>query len=224
MGESILPFRVFRPLESLIPVDSDGTVLDAEAAASRGYTGLHSWMKRAETLWAQNNDADRMSLIQRWNYHNELGAQFPVAPLRVVYSKAGTLLAATTVADPTLVIENSLYWYSAASLDEASYLSAILNSEAARRRVEALQAKGQWGARHFDKVMFTLPIPLFDGRESRHAELARLGREAEAIAAAVPLAVDARFQAARSKVRRAISEAGVSSKIDSAVDQLLDTQ
>ena len=47
------------------------------------------------------------------------------------------------------------------------------------RCVAAMQARGQWGARHFDKVMFTLPIPRFDSSEALHNELAAAAAEAE---------------------------------------------
>ena len=49
-------------------------------------------------------------------------------------------------------------------ISKARYLASILNSETARSRAAAYQARGQWGARHFDKVMFNLPIPRFDGK------------------------------------------------------------
>jgi len=40
-----------------------------------------------------------MTLTGRWNYHNELGAQFPIAPLRVVYPKSGSQPAACLLRD-----------------------------------------------------------------------------------------------------------------------------
>ena len=94
LGESVLPYRVFHPVEGLVPVTAKGEILNAEAAANRGYDGLHGWMRKAEAVWTTNAESGTMTLVQRWNYHNELGAQFPIAPVRVVYAKAGTLLAA----------------------------------------------------------------------------------------------------------------------------------
>ena len=47
-------------------------------------------------------------------------------------------------------------------MEEARYLCGILNSEALRSGVEQYQAQGQWGARHFDKYVFNLPIPRFN--------------------------------------------------------------
>src|SRR6185437_5470160 len=76
LGESILPYRVFRPFEGVIPVSTNGFVLDAEAAANRGFDGLHGWMRRAEAVWKVNSESGAMTLVGRWNYHNELSSQF----------------------------------------------------------------------------------------------------------------------------------------------------
>jgi len=153
---------------------------------------------------------------------DELGAQFPIAPLRVVYAKAGSLPAACVVHDATMVLDHMLYWAAPPSGAEASYLMAILNNETTRSRVANLQARGQFGARHFDKLMFTLPIPRFDTKNELHAALAMASAKAEKIAAAVSLPEGVRFQRARRLIREALAEAGVSQEIDRLVAQLLD--
>ena len=221
LGESIAQYRILRTFDAVVPVTADGTVLDASAAANRGYSGLRTWMRSAEEMWARHSDPERMSLIGRWNYHNELGSQFPIPFLRVVYSKAGTIPAATVVRDGAAIAENTLYWFGASSEKEAAFLTVILNSEAARKKVADLQSRGQWGARHFDKVMFTLPIPLFDEKKALHRRLAEAGIEAEALAAQVPLPDGVKFQRARKLVRDALAEAGISQRIDALVEQLL---
>jgi SAM-dependent methyltransferase len=220
LGESILPYRVFRSFEGIVPVAADGTVLDAQAAANRGYSGLHGWMTAAESVWNANAESGTMKLVGRWNYHNELGAQFPLASLRVVYSKAGTLPAACLVRDQS-VIDHKLYWSAPTAEGEAYYLSAILNSETARSRTAGLQSRGQWGARDFDKVIFTLPILRFDGGASLHTDLADAAREAEEVASAVELPENVKFQRARKLIRDSLIEAGVAPRIESLVGRLL---
>ena len=116
-----------------MPATAEGGILDADAAANRGYAGLHGWMTAAEAAWNKNSDSGSMTLIDRWNFHNELGAQFPMPPLRVVYAKAGTLPAACLVRDRS-VIDHMLYWSAPASDNEAYYLLSVLNSETARKR------------------------------------------------------------------------------------------
>jgi hypothetical protein len=55
-------------------------------------------MGQAEALWNEHG-VGVMTLVERWNYHNELSAQFPISPIRVVYAKVGTLPAASVVED-----------------------------------------------------------------------------------------------------------------------------
>jgi hypothetical protein len=163
-----------------------------------------------------------MTLVGRWNYHNELGAQFPINPLRVVYAKAGSQPAACLLCDGRGVIDHMLYWMAPASEAEARFLIGILNSETARGRAEQYQARGQFGARHFDKVIFNLPIPRFDAREKLHLTLAEAAAQAEKVAAAVELPEGVKFQRARGLVRAALAEAGVSQRIDGLVTKLID--
>lgn len=217
-----MPYRVFRPFEGVVPVDAKGIVLDAEAAANRGIDGLHGWMRQAEAAWNSNADSGAMTLVGRWNYHDELGAEFPIASLRVVYAKAGSQPAACLLRDERGVIDHKLYWMTPASETEGRYLTAILNSEVARARAEQYQSRGQFGARDFDKVMFNLPIPRFDARERLHLALAEAGARAEKVAAAVELPERVKFQRARGLVRAALTEAGLSQQIDGLVARLID--
>ncbi len=221
LGESILPYRVFRPFEGVVPVTESGEVLDAEKAANCGNDGLNGWMRKAEAIWNEDRPS-LITLVEQFDYYAKLTAQFPIAPLRVVYAKAGTLPAACLLRDPRGVIDHKLYWMAPDTETEARYLIAILNSELARVRAEQFQSRGQWGARDFDKVIFNLPIPRFDPEDELHLALAAAAAEAEAIAAAVELPEAAKFQRARALIRAALTEAGVAQKIDALVASLLD--
>jgi hypothetical protein len=222
LGESILPYRMWRPFEGVVPVTAQGAVLDAEAAANRGYSGLQGWMTAAEAIWDANAESGSMKLVDRWNYHNELGAQFPIPHLRVVYAASGTIPAACLLRGSTAAIEHAIYWAQIFSESEGHYLAALLNSETARARIASIQARGQWGARHFDKVMFTLPIPRFDARVTLHSDLAAAAAEAERVAAAFEFPETVKFQRARKLIRDALTETGIAPQIDELVARLLD--
>lgn len=146
---------------------------------------------------------------------------FPSHPFASFTKKAGTLPAAAIVEDTRAVIDHKLYWTSVTTRKEGLYLAAILSSETARKKVETSQSRGQWGARHFDKVMFTLPIPRFDPKSSLHQELAAAGADAEKTAAKVDISDGMHFQTARRRVREALAESGVSKRIDELVSRLL---
>lgn len=220
LGESILPYRLFQTFEGVVPVLETGTVLTGAKAADQGYTNLAAWETAAETAWNATGKQSR-PFDQQINYIGQLSAQFPIAPLRVVYAKAGSQPAAMVLRDEHAVIDHKLYWSAPASADEAQYLAAILNSEAARSRAEKYQSRGQFGARDFDKVMFNLPIPIFDRRQALHRDLAVAGAVAEAAAAMVELKEGEKFQRARKRVRDALIEDGIAVEIEKLVEKLL---
>ncbi|MGE0676607.1 hypothetical protein [Pseudolabrys sp.] len=199
-------------------------MLDAEAAGNRGYSGLHGWMTAAERIWNDNSESGSMTLVERWNYHNELGAQFPIPRLRVVYAASGTNPAACVLRNSDAAIEHKLYWGTPTSEGEAAYLTAIFNSEVSRSRISSLQSRGQWGARDFDKVIFTLPIPRFDTSDSLHNDLAAAAAEAERVAMAFELPESVKFQRARKLIRDALTESGIAPQIDQLVARLLDQE
>jgi hypothetical protein len=220
LGESILPYRVFRQFEGVVPIAATGKLCDAVGAANAGHDGLHNWMRKVEGFWKSNQERS-LTFVEQLDYYGKLSAQFPISKIRVVYAKAGTHPAACVLRDSKCIAENLLYWTATSSEDEALYLAAIINSEAARSHVESMQSRGQWGARHFDKVMFNLPIPRFDPEDKLHVALATAAAKAEKIAAQVTLPEGVKFQRARGLVRAALVEAGVAPRIDALVAELL---
>ncbi len=123
---------------------------------------------------------------------------------------------------PQEIIDHTLYSGVVETAEEGLYLVAILNSEGLRKRFEGFQSRGAFGARDFHKVMFNLPIPRFDASDPLHNAIADAAREAETIAARVPLPENIKFQRARGLVRAALTEAGVAQRINTLVARLLD--
>jgi len=197
-------------------------VLNSSAADKLGYEKLAAWMAKAEAIWEELSSSGTMTLLERWNYQRGLSNQLPIGPLRVVYAASGTLPAAVVLRDDEAIIEHILYWATADSEEEAHYLAAILNSEAGRARAEQFQARGQFGARHFDKVIFNLSIPRFNAKNPLHRALSNAGERAEAAAKLVDLVHSEKFQRARKRVRDALTEHGIAPEIDELVEKLLD--
>jgi SAM-dependent methyltransferase len=221
LGESVAPFRLLQSVLSVIPWNDDnGILMDSLEVQQHGYLHLADWLHRAESLWDQHRRST-MNLTQQIDYYGKVSAQFPVSKLRVAYAASGTLPAVAIVRDERAVVEHALYWTAPATEEEALYLEAVMNSETARERAEHLQARGQWGARHFDKVMLSLPIPKYDTSEPLHRELAQATRRAETVAASVPLQSGMHFVTARRRIRDALWADGVSREMDNLVAQLL---
>jgi hypothetical protein len=155
---------------------------------------------------------------------HQLLAQFPTAPTRAVYSASGTYLAAAIVTDPRTIIEHGLYWAATSSLEEARYLTAILNSSALGDLVRPFQALGAFGPRHFDKYIWRMPIPIYEATNDHHRDLVTLAERAEAISAAADLSQTATFQRGRRLIRDALDADGVSRALDQAVRELFRTR
>ncbi len=219
LGESILPFRCLQPSQAVIPWDGQ-RLLHGEDERLDLYPGLAQWWRSAEAVWAQNRSSERLSLLEQLDYRRKLSQQFPAADYRVVYSKSGMYLAAAIVSDPTAVIDHKLYWGPAASLDEARFLTAIMNSTTLTMAVRPLQARGEHNPRDFDKYVFQLPIPLYDADDAAHKWLVELAMRSEQVAASVDLPA-MRFEAHRRRVRVALAEDGVGADIDEIVKLLL---
>ncbi len=89
-----------------------------------------------------------------------------------------------------------------------------------RATVEDRQARGQWGAHHFDKLLAGT-IPSFDPANPLHTALATAGHHAGTIAAQVPLKEGAYFTTARRRIRDELTGDGIAAEINGLVKQLL---
>ena len=216
-GENITPYRALDPFAAVVPINGNSILGRAEIA---NHADLNSWWDMAEGLWDTNKQSsDQSTLLERMNFHNQLSAQLPVAPHRVVYTKTGTTLVAARLPECDAIIDHSLYWASTKSGSESLFLVGILNSKVLLDRVKPLQALGLFGARHFDKAVFLVPFGRFDEHDSDHLELVHLVEEAEQLV--LSLALPARFQNARKVVRDGIAKAGLEAKIESVVGRVL---
>ena len=228
LGENLAPFRLLEPALAIIPVNQRGHLLTATSARADGAPRLADWLTDCQTKWAQHASQDgdgkpKMTLAENIDHLRKLTGQFPTSDLRVAYNKSGTMLSATVITEPKLIIDHMAYWARARSAAEARYLVGVLNAETCRERIADKQAKGQGGARHFDNLIWELPIPEYDGRNALHQRIAALAGECEALAATVVLDAGAYFTTQRRAIRDALAEAGLMQRLDTLVAELLES-
>lgn len=217
LGETVLPFRTREPRRAVLPIRRDSIMT---APQVEEYDGLRQWWGSAEAAWAANkSESDSSALLDRIDFHGQLSSQIPAGPHRVVYTKAGSNLAAARVLDEDAIIDFGLYWTATSSESEALYLTAILNSGALLERVKPLQTIGLFGARHFDKYVFSIPIPVFETGAADHMTLADLAREAERVATRVDISEMRHFTTARTAIKKSLSP--ILQEIDSLVLRLV---
>lgn len=225
LGESLAPFRTLDLVTGVVPME-DGAILTATSADTHGHRGLAAWLRDAEAKWNEhsNKAADgspRVTLTHSLNHLQKLTAQAARSAIRILYTKAGTRLSACWLEDDDVIVDHKAYWAAANSLEEAAYVTAVLNTSIVLDRVRDLQPVGQRDPRDFDNLVWTLPIPEFDANDVVHADLAAAALHAADVAALVDLPDDAHFTTKRRLIRQALESDGVAETIERLVDALL---
>ncbi len=220
LGDTVFPHRTIEPHVAVLPQDGTQLLSGTDDRLDR-YPGLAAWWHEAERVWLANRSSERLTLAGQLDYRRKLTQQAPAAQHRIVYSASGQYLASAVVSDPTAVIEHKLYWAAAATLDEARYVTAVLNSTAITEAVRPLQSRGEHNPRDFDKYIWQLPIPLFDQSIDLHRELVVLAVEAEAVTASVDIVPGKSLESQRRNVRTALLASPAGIAIEAAVSRLL---
>lgn len=220
LGATLLPFRLLEPWLGIVTWDGS-RLLEGDDSKIDLHPGLADWWRNAEALWNEHRTSAELSLLERVDYRRGLSIQLPTSPHRIAYTKGGQYLAAARIEDQRVVIDHKLYWATVASIEEARFLTAILNSSALTQLVAPLQSRGEHNPRDFDKQVWRLPIPLYMPGEEQHQQLVELAARAEEIAESTDVSAPKTFQAKRRLVREALAAAGVAQQIDEIVVRLL---
>lgn len=226
LGETLLPYRMTEPLEAVLPISlQDPTTLASQEEINE-YPGMSQWWATVEEHWeAHRVRTEKKPLRLRIDYSGQLSAQLPTDQAhRVLYSKSGNSLVASILSDPAALIDHTLYWAPVRSLAEGRYLVGILNSATLLGRASPLQSLGLFGARHFDKHIFDIAFPAFDGARRDHQDLVAAVEKAEQVAASVDIEASRGFQTARRLIRTSLVDDGVAVTIDDIVDRILPAQ
>ncbi len=138
----------------------------------------------AQRLDASRRVSTRLDASRRVSTRLDASRDYIPYPIRVLYTSSGRPTAAI-LTQPARLVESTLYWIPVETMDEAHYLTAIINSQTLEVQLAPLMPKGQFGARHVQKHIWRLPIPSFNPNDRVHLELAQAGREAASGATAL---------------------------------------
>lgn len=184
-GDTLVPFLLLEPKQAVLPVRNNGKLLYSELP--NAFYGLEpkSMETRMRNRWREINDLwnknkkhnENLSLLGRLDYQKGLSRQLvDEQNIRVLYPSQGQPTAAV-LTDSTPIIDEKLYWMECATLEEAHYLVAIINSNTLVQDVQKFMPKGQFGARDLHKHLWHLPIPTYDSNNTLHSDLATLGTQ-----------------------------------------------
>ncbi|MFX1496117.1 MAG: N-6 DNA methylase [Promethearchaeota archaeon] len=119
------------------------------------------------------NNNSLMDNLNRWS---KLINSRQKAKIKVVYNNSGSVLNSAII-QGDYIITGDLSFYDAKSLEEAYYLTAILNSPLINNQVRIKKS-----TRHIFKIPFECPIKKFNINDKNHNIIANLGKKGQLIA------------------------------------------
>jgi len=115
------------------------------------------------------------SLMDNLNRWAKLINTRQISKIKVVYNNSGSVVNSAVVQGDFL-ITGDLSFYSTNNMNEAYYLSAILNSPLMTKQVQIKKS-----SRHIFKIPFEIPIKIYDENNENHRKLAGLAKKAHEI-------------------------------------------
>lgn len=229
ISKHVLPFVLLAPAFVVLPVlvnHGRFELIVADRLREKGYREFAIWMETAESIWKEKRGAKSSQNLYKWlDYTSKLTRQRAAARYVVLYNAPGTDVSATTADLSTLtalfVAEHTLYRADFESLDEANFVSGILNSAITNEAIKPFQSMGLQGERHVEKKVLELPIPRYNANDRVHVRLAELSASAHDAAAKfvattpLPKSLARQRAAVRSHLKEILAE------IDSIVEKLL---
>ena len=149
---------------------------------------FRTWFEKAENKWSENKNAsEKRTLTEYLNHLNKLTKQNVKDNFRVLYNASGTNLASCVVdlratdlmiykrKTQGFIVDVKTYYYSTQTLNEAHYLSALLNAPCINETIKNYQSQGLFGQRDIHRTPFeACTIPMFKEDDPDHQELAQL--------------------------------------------------
>ena len=214
-SKHILPFGVTGRLNIIAPFSEDGSAVLRELPQGEGVQEFNLYWSRANADYIQTKKPKSPATLALVVDHlGKLSARLrQIDQPAVVYNRAGSWLSSAIIPAGT-VVDSTLYWLSADSLEELAYLEAVFNAQ-------ALGVFFRDACRASDRDFHTgpiknLPIPAFDAGNEHHANLAAQSQLAHQRVAALV----AEQAAGRRKINRNdVLRDGVMQPLLAAIDQ-----
>ncbi len=219
LSKQVLPFATLPPSSAVIPRDPRGRLLEIPGQFSE-------FWEKLESIWAQNRGkghAVPKTLTANLNYQGKLQIQIPMAvdagKRLVLYPASGDIMRASR-AECTVVVDHTLYRWTASDEHEAAYLVAMLNARCLR--VGFKQSRKSGRDIHL-RPWYKVPIPRFNVNNVHHAALAELCTEAEIAARrSLKRSPSTMGQVGLSnRIRATLDQSGIYARIDALVARIM---
>lgn len=199
LARHLVPFGLIAPPLILLPVELEKKAAGTSSSTSvhlltpanlrdKGHLETSSWFAKSSDTWEANKTerGASMTLLKRLDFQKGLVQQDFEAPFIIMYSgsakDANAVVYERGTLDLEFVVDKAAYAYYTHDPDEAAYLAAFLNSDAANEAMKPFQSSGLFGARDVSRKILDVPLPRFDAANPLHIELVA---QAQTCAAAV---------------------------------------
>ncbi len=192
LSKSILPFALYNPALVILPITiqknlSNKKIIKLHSAnelMKQGFLNASRWFTNNERIWDLHKTAKskEMQANDRIDFQRGITEQRLGSKYLVLYNASAKDANATIIErdklDLEFIVESVAYVFYTDKIDEAFYLTSILNSTAPNEMMKDFQAKGLFGARHVHKKILDIYYPTYDETNQIHIQLAILSRTA----------------------------------------------
>lgn len=195
-SSELVPFSHLTLQNIVLPIslkEEKYVIINSDKAEKNGFINLCNWLIQCESEWSKRRSekTDKKDVYEWLDYRKKLSKQNPNAKYYVVYPASGTNLVSCVIDVYNedlfvksngikiplkgLIIDHTNYYFETRDYPESLYLSSIYNSNVVNALVKPMQARGQFGPRHFHKKPLEFPIPRYDSSNPDHIQLSKLG-------------------------------------------------
>ncbi len=192
LSKSIVPFGLYKPDLVVLPImvekgesgEKKIKLFSADELLREGYSYASRWFRNGENIWEQlrTEKNEKYSSTFYLNWQNKLISQDLNSPYLVLYNASAKDANATILKredfDLEFIVESKAYFFNSNDLNEAYYLTSVLNSTLPNLMMKDFQTRGLFGPRDVHKKILDVYFPQFNGRNHKHIGLANLGEKA----------------------------------------------
>jgi len=170
----LVKFHVFNYYDVFLPLKKSDLSFKYDSLENHAklfYDKINDIYKKYKKVTTKHETL--MDNLNRWSKLINLRQK---SKIKVVYNNSGSILN-TAVVQGDYLITGDLSFYATKNLEEAHYLSAILNSNILTKQIKIVKS-----SRHIFKLPLDIPIKKFEVNNTNHQRLAELGKMSQSIA------------------------------------------
>jgi hypothetical protein len=194
----LVKFHIFDYYNVFLPLSQEDLSFNISLLgnhAKKFYEKINKvYLKNKKNTTLHNN---LMENLNRWA---KLINERQTSKIKVVYNNSGSILNCAVV-EGNFLITGDLSFFATENLDEAFYLSTILNSPLLTNQIRILKS-----SRHIFKLPFNFPVKKYDEDNSDHQRLVELGLEGQKISKKTISSIDANHIISKIKVQKRLED------------------